>query len=229
VTLRARSCPTCHSIGTPRVWAEETDNWVDVPPPTNISDRRCTDPWHIEVRDHEVTDDSKLTYAEQERAQDCGHDLEAFARQRAHLDQMTENAAAWMRETQRQAEERDRLADTVRRYQPVIDAAKAWRAMRLGTPTQPKPEAHALIQAVDGLDASPGDAETGHGGSPTFREAANFAGLLMLHSCGRGMAAFDRPPSPGGTCPTCGVAGRWRQLYLRDEPSAGSETGDGDG
>lgn len=34
----------------------------------------------------------------------------------------------------------------------VVDAARAWRAMRAGTPTKPKPESAALLAAVDALD-----------------------------------------------------------------------------
>jgi hypothetical protein len=59
--------------------------------------------------------------------------------------------------------ERDRLADTVRRYQPVINAAKAWAdpdASWAGD-VRDTPQDLALVQAVDALDASPGDAETG--------------------------------------------------------------------
>jgi hypothetical protein len=35
---------------------------------------------------------------------------------------------------------------------PVVEAARAWRGMRTGTPTRPKPESAALIAAVDALE-----------------------------------------------------------------------------
>jgi hypothetical protein len=37
------------------------------------------------------------------------------------------------------------------RIQAVVDAAITWRRMRVDTPTRPKPEAAALIAAVDAL------------------------------------------------------------------------------
>jgi hypothetical protein len=59
--------------------------------------------------------------------------------------------------------DRDRLAAQVAHCQRVVDAAKAWRAMRLGTPTQPKPESLALIAAVDALpDAGTDQTEDDH-------------------------------------------------------------------
>jgi hypothetical protein len=204
--------------------------------------RQRDEAW-AQIRRYEGTgNDSKLTYAELEqerdrlalelyRAQDCGHDLEAFQRQGIHLDQMTENAAAWMREAQRQAEERDearrqaeywkkrtetawergdedgmsivslsfrlrdaeaerdRLADTVRRYQPVIDAAKAWRQMRSGTPTRPKPTALALIEAVDALDT----ADDQPGFRPMVGTVTGEDARFVARATGGGITSADLP------------------------------------
>jgi hypothetical protein len=44
VTLRARSCPTCHSIGEPR--ALTANGWTDLPAADPGGLTRCTDPWH---------------------------------------------------------------------------------------------------------------------------------------------------------------------------------------
>jgi hypothetical protein len=43
------------------------------------------------------------------------------------------------------------------RLQAVVDAAVAWRRMRAGTPTRPKPESAALIAAVDALTVADGN------------------------------------------------------------------------
>jgi hypothetical protein len=69
-----------------------------------------------------------------------------------------------MEQRDRLGTDRDRLAAQVAQYQRVVEAAKAWRAMRLGTPTQPKPESSALIAAVDALsDAGTDQTEGDHG------------------------------------------------------------------
>jgi hypothetical protein len=69
-----------------------------------------------------------------------------------------------MEQRDRLGTDRDRLAAQVAEYRRVVEAAKAWRAMRLGTPTQPKPESSALIAAVDALpDAGTDQTEDDHG------------------------------------------------------------------
>jgi hypothetical protein len=307
VTLRARSCPTCHSIGIPRYWAEEIGKWVDVPPQTNISDKRCADAWHtVEATepdgdsyepvvaaaerqiasihtvppaafgqlpnpvqgliDKGIIDESAVGlfapafHAEPlYRAQDCGHDPERIERHERELRAKSGDlvnirgllspngyprvvpmdlgatvapAVEWLiGERDRLAEtteetlrrlcvlagyesdaydegeqglgpkvtmadalddiqerisllqgalkladqnwrtrkaENEQLADTVRQYQPVIDAAKAWRVaarasevFRLEASFETGTTMADLSTAVDALDASPGDAQTG--------------------------------------------------------------------
>jgi hypothetical protein len=48
MTLRARSCPTCHSIGEPRAWGAVGGlaRWIDLPAAAETNLGRCTDPWH---------------------------------------------------------------------------------------------------------------------------------------------------------------------------------------
>jgi hypothetical protein len=115
-----RSCPTCHSIGERR--ALTTDGWTDLPAADPAGLERCADLWHVEVREPTPVHG------------DCGHDLEAFERQARELTEISLLAGKRADRLVLQGEaldettaERDRLADTIRRYQPVIDAVVAWR------------------------------------------------------------------------------------------------------
>jgi hypothetical protein len=86
-------------------------------------------------------------------AEDCGHDLEAFERQARELAEVKETIRRQAIELDHWRTvivpeliaERDRLADTIRRYQPVIDAVEAWRdASRDAQPLR-------LLAAVEAL------------------------------------------------------------------------------
>jgi hypothetical protein len=197
----------------------------------------------------DACDPCESSTTEPDEPQDCGHDLEAFARQAEEIEFWARNAAGlankngqarderdrlaaelveardaaaeWMREAQRRAEERDWLADTVRRYQLVIDAVRemiAERNKRHGNPSNPDWWSgwdFRLITAVAALDASPG-AETG-------RRDEDMAEIDTTEE------EIDRQFAEGEPVEIVGPQTFATSPVIVQTWPAGSETGDGDG
>lgn len=122
--------------------------------------------------------DTALADAKQARADARDSQADAWAEVQ-RLDALLQTVTA----------ERDRRGDELRRAQAVIDAAKAWRASRIGSW---RPADHALVTAVDALEAPvpqprewavrhPGIGVLPYDSETEARTAAGTAGTVLHH------------------------------------------------